>query len=283
VPSALIVVPVIRRSAFVVLAALAVTACGGGRADSSVSYGHGDAATFTIDGRSINVTESGRASVQIQGAPELAYHGPVGCAGRYFTADFVDGVPMFFRYGSQDAYLLVGSDEYYFGGAPDHSGGRLSWNTTDNNHQIDIQVNCPPPPHTPSLVASTTPRACDVLTSAIARTTVGEKVGAARFVRENPDLTYCEYASLDKTSNGNRRVSASVTTPAELEQLSSWQAPPIPGLGAEAHGGQAADGLAVRSDRLGLELTVDLGFNATNAQNLAAEEQLARVLLARLR
>lgn len=274
----------IKQSALVVIAALAVTGCGSGGPDSSVSYGHGDSATFTIDGRSVNVTESGRASVQIQGAPALAYNGPVGCAGRYFTANFVDGVPMYFRYGSQDAYLLVGSDEYYLGGAPDHSGGRLSWSTTDNNHQIYIAVNCPPPPHTPSLVvASTTPRACDVLTSAIARATVGETVGAARFVRENPDLTYCEYVSIGKTPNGNRRVSASVTTAAELEQLSSWQAPTIPGLGAGAHGGQADDGLAVRNGKLGLELTVDLGFNADNAQNLAAEERLARVLLARLR
>jgi hypothetical protein len=99
-----------------------------------VQYGRGDTATFVIDGRSIKVTESGRASVDVQGAPELHYDGPVGCTGRYFTADFVDRVPMFFRYGSQDAYLLLGSDLYYLGEPPALRGGGLTWNTTTGGH-----------------------------------------------------------------------------------------------------------------------------------------------------
>jgi hypothetical protein len=128
---------------------LAVTGCGsGGQPGSSVRYGRGDTATFVIDGRSIKVTESGRASVDVQGAPELRYDGPVGCPGRYFTADFVDGVPMFFRYGSQHAYLLVGSDLYTLGEPPARGGGGLTWNTTTGGHQIQIRVNCPPPPNT---------------------------------------------------------------------------------------------------------------------------------------
>jgi hypothetical protein len=121
-----------------------------------------------------------------------------------------------------------------------------------------------------------------VLPRAIAQATVRIKVGAPRFVRENPDLSYCEYKSVDQSFRGDRRVSASVATADELTQLSSWQQPAIAGLGDQAHGGDAADGLAVRKGKLGLELTVELGFDAGNAANLAAEKSLARALLAQL-
>ena len=74
-----------------------------------------------------------------------------------------------------------------------------------------------------------------------------------------------------------------MTTPSELERLRLLAGAANPRPWRRGPRGQAADGLAVRNDKLGLELTVDLGFDANNAQNLAAEEQLARVLLARLR
>jgi hypothetical protein len=238
--------------------------------------------TFVIDGRTISITQSGTASVKVQGAPEMTYNGPVGCTGRYFTTNFVDGVPMFFRWGSQDAYLLLGSDLYYLGSAPARSGGQLNWDTYTSGHQIHIQVGCAPPPHTGRLTASATPSACGVLTSADAQAAVREQVGAPKFVQENPDLSYCQYKSLDKSFNGDRRVAVYVATATELAQLSSWQQPQIAGLGDETHGGQASDGLAVRKGKLGFELTVDLGFSADNAQNLAAEEAVARRLLARL-
>ncbi|HUZ29888.1 MAG TPA: hypothetical protein VMU90_11635 [Solirubrobacteraceae bacterium] len=139
-------------------------------------------------------------------------------------------------------------------------------------------MNCAPPPNTGPLTLS----ACSVLTPAIARATVRQPVGAPKFVQENPELSYCQYTSLDKSSHGDRRVSVSVASAGVLEQLASWRAPNISGLGDEAHGGQASDGLAVRRGQLGLELTVDLGFDSSNQQNLAAEKTLARTLLARL-
>jgi hypothetical protein len=191
-------------------------------------------------------------------------------------------VPLFFRYGSQDAYLLVGSDLYYLGSPPTRSGGRLIWNTTANGHQIDIQAACPTPPRTGRLTGSATPSACAVLTGAMAQSAVREKVGGAKFVQENPDLSYCKYASLDKSFNGDRSVSMYLATAGVLAQLSSWQQPPIPGLGDEAHGGSASDGLAVRKGKLGFELTVNGGFSSDNAKDLRTEEALARELLAGL-
>ena len=272
------------RAALLLACGLALVGCGGSGAggSSSIQTGHGDSATFVIDGRSISVTESGRASVTIGGAPELSYSGPVGCSGRYFSTHFVDGVPMLFRYGSQDAYLLIGSDLYYLGGRPQRAGAGLKWDTTTNGHQIAIAVNCPAPPNTGPLMASATPPACGVLTRAIAQTAVRQKVGAPRFVQENPDLSYCEYKSLDTSFRGDRRVSASVATADELAQLSSWAQPRIAGLGDEAHGGDASLGLAVRKGKLGIEVTADLGFSADAARNLAVEESVARTLLARL-
>jgi hypothetical protein len=263
--------------------ALALAACGGGGGPgSSVDYGHGDTATFVIDGRTITVTESGRASVDVPAAPEVRHDGPVGCGGRYFTADFVANVRLFFRYGSQDAYLLVGSDLYYLGEPPQRSGGSLSWNTTSGGHQIQIQADCPPPSNTGPLTAARTPAACSVLTPAVAQQAVRRPVGPPKFVQENPDLSYCAYTSRNKSFGGSRRVSVSVGSAEVIEQLISWQAPRISGLGDEAHGADASDGLAVRQAKLGLEVTVDLGESASNAENLAAEETLARRLLGRL-
>jgi hypothetical protein len=271
--------------AIALLAALALTGCGSAASNQQgVSFGgRGDSAMFAIDGRSISVTESGRASVKIAQAPELTYSGPVGCAGRYFTADFTDGVPLFFHYSSSDAYLLVGSDLYYLGGGAHRIAGKLEWDTTSDGHQIAISVGCPPPPRSGPLTGSSTPSACSVLTAAIAASTLHERVKRPKFVQENPDLSYCEYKSVDKSFNGDRRLAVSVATANELTSLSSWQQPRIAGIGDEAHGGDASLGLAVRKGKLGIEVDADLGFKADNASDLAAEEAVAHELLVRLR
>ncbi len=244
-----------------------------------IRTGSGDRATFTVDGRTISVAESGRASVQVAGAPEIGHNGPVGCAGRYFTAEFVSGVPMFFRYGSQDAYLLVGSDLYYLGGAPERYAGKLRWQTTTAGHEVTISVACPPPPHTGPLVASAVPSACAVLTPALARMAIGQRPGPATLVQENPELSYCTYKSVEGGASGDRRVSVSVASAAELMQLSSWSQPVIAGLGDAAHGGDPYDGIAVRQGKLGIEVTIDRGFSASDRETLAAEVSLARQLL----
>jgi hypothetical protein len=206
----------------------------------------------------------------------------VGCAGRYFTAEFVPNVRMFFRYGSQDAYLLVGSDLYFLGEPPVRTDGGLTWSTTSAGHQIQIQVNCSPPPDTGALAVAERTSACSLLTRAIAGQVLHGSVSQPKFVQENPELSYCDYTSRAKSFNGRREVMAYAGSAGVIEQLSSWHAPTIPGLGDKAHGGDASEGLAIRKGKLGLEITVDLGFSASNAQDLAAEKALARRLLARL-
>jgi hypothetical protein len=132
------------------------------------------------------------------------------------------------------------------------------------------------------VTAARTPAACSVLTPALAQEAVRQPVAAPKFVQENPDLGYCAYATRTRSPGGSRGVSVSVGSAEVIEQLISWQAPRISGLGDEAHGADASDGLAVRQGKLGLEVTVDLGQSASNAENLAAEEALARRLLGRL-
>jgi hypothetical protein len=269
-----------------IAAVLAVALAGCGSAPSAQtgagSGGRGDSATFGIDGRTISVTQSGRTSVKIEHAPALTYSGPVGCRGRYFTANFSEGVPMFFRYSSRDAYLLVGSDLYYLGGGGRRIGGRLEWDTTSAGHQIRVQISCPPPPPSGPLTASATPGACALLTPSIAASTMHEKAARPTFVQENPDLSYCQYRSIDKSFNGNRRLAVYVTTARQITGLVSWLQPKIAGIGDEARGGNASDGLAVRKGKFGIEVDADLGFRADNATDLAAEEQVARELLLRL-
>jgi hypothetical protein len=274
-------VPDTRRSIPIALvAALAMAGCGSTPSTQSGSGtgGHGDSATFTIDGRAIAVTQSGRTSVKIAGAPELTYNGPVGCKGRYFTANFSDGVPLFFRYSSHDAYLLLGSGLYYLGSAPQRTGGTLHWDSTVDGHQINVQVSCAPPPSSAPLVTSGVPQACDLVTRAIATSALRGKVGPPERVTEGPDTTYCAY----KSSDGARRLELYVEKSAGLASGGSWAQPKITGIGDEAHGGSADSGLAARKGTLGIEVHVDLGFAADNAANVAAEDALARELIVEL-
>jgi hypothetical protein len=140
---------VARTVVISICAAIVVCGCGSsGGSGSSSTVGKGDEATFTIDGRTIDVRQSGTAKVEQSAAPQLDYSGPLGCRGRYFDTKFSDGVRLLFRYGSDDAYLLVGSDLYYLGGVPRRVGRRLAFDTTVGPHRISIRVACPPPPRT---------------------------------------------------------------------------------------------------------------------------------------
>ena len=47
-------------------------------------------------------------------APQLSYSGPLGCRGRYFTADYSEDIQILFRYTSRDAFMLIGSELYHF-------------------------------------------------------------------------------------------------------------------------------------------------------------------------
>jgi hypothetical protein len=48
---------------------------------ASTGAGAGDAATFVIDGQTISVRQSGSVGVEIGGAPQVSYSGPLGCRG----------------------------------------------------------------------------------------------------------------------------------------------------------------------------------------------------------
>ena len=71
--------------------------------------GSGDSATFVVDAQTISVRQSGTASISNSGAPQLDHSGPLGCAGRYFTAHLTEHIRIFFRYTARDAYMLIGT------------------------------------------------------------------------------------------------------------------------------------------------------------------------------
>lgn len=263
---------------------VAVTLAGCGSSGSQpLVLGRGSAATFVINGRTIGVRETGTVSVRSTAAPQLNYSGPVGCAGRYFTANLDSSVRIYFHYGARDAYLLIGSELDYLGEGPVRHGGELEWQTTIKDQPVEVRVRCRVPPAGPRLAVGTTPNACTVLTASIAREALRQRVGRPAFVFENPELTACTYRSRNQTFSGDRRLQVSVGSAAVISLLSSWSQPKLAGIGDEAHGGDPSIGLAVRHDRLGIEVVADLGPSASDAINLAAEERVARALLARLR
>jgi hypothetical protein len=261
--------------------AMLVAACGS-TTGSGVVTGRGSQATFVINGRTIAIRESGTASVRSSAAPQLNHTGPVGCAGRYFTADLGSGARIYFRYGPRDAYLLIGSELSYLGEGPSRRGSDLEWQTTVQGQPVDIRLRCPTPPPGPRLAVSTTPNACGVLTASLATAGLRQRVGKPQFVFENPELTACTYRSLDQTFRGDRRLQVSVGSAGVISQLSSWSQPAIAGIGDEAHGGDPDTGLAARKGGLGVEVVADLGPNATSAMNLAAEKRVASSLMDRL-
>jgi hypothetical protein len=270
------------RLALALAIAGVVAGCGSG-GSGSVVLGRGSAATFVINGRRIGVRESGTVSVSSTGAPQLNHNGPVGCSGRYFTANLDPAVRIYFRYGSRDAYLLVGSELEYLGEGPTRTGGQLEWQTAINGQPVVVRVACPPLPPGPRLAVGTTPNACAVLTASIAAAGLRQPVGRAAFVFENPELTACTYRSRDQTFSGDRRLQVSVGSASVISSLSSWSQPRLAGIGDEAHGGDPSIGLDARQGKLAVEVVADLGPDATDAVNLAAEKRVARALLGRLR
>lgn len=260
---------------------IAMAGCGSG-GSNSVVLGRGSTATFVINGRAIGVRESGTVTVRSTAAPQLNHSGPVGCAGRYFTASLDPSVRIYFRYGPRDAYLLIGTELQYLGEGPARHGRALEWQTTIANQPVEVRVSCPAPPAGPRLAVSTTPNACVVLSSSLASAALRERVGGPAFIFENPELTACTYRSRNQTFNGDRRLQVSVGSAAVIAGLSSWSQPKVAGIGDEAHGGDPAIGLAVRKGKLGIEVVADLGPNAGDAVNLAAERRVATALVRRL-
>ncbi len=136
--------------------ALAVSLCGCGVGSPvkvpsistfpSPSGARGDTATFVVDGQRIVIAQSGRISTRIGNAPQLTYTGPLGCAGRYFTAHLTKHIEILFRYSSRDAYMLIGNSElHHFTAPPERRGHELLWDQTFGGRHIAVAVACPPP------------------------------------------------------------------------------------------------------------------------------------------
>jgi hypothetical protein len=109
--------------------------------------GSGDSATFVVDAQTISVSQSGAASISNGGAPQLDHSGPLGCAGRYFTAHLTEHIRIFFRYTARDAWMLIGTGElYHFPTAPKRHHGALLWDRSfPSGRHIAVVVNCPLP------------------------------------------------------------------------------------------------------------------------------------------
>ena len=108
--------------------------------------GSGDSATFVVDAQTISVRQSGTASVSNSGAPQLDHSGPLGCAGRYFTAHLTEHIRIFFRYTARDAWMLIGTGQlYHFGAGPKRHHGALLWDRSFSDRHIAVVVNCPLP------------------------------------------------------------------------------------------------------------------------------------------
>ena len=125
------------------LAAAAVLLCGCGPDISIPSFSapH-DHLTLIYNGQRTTVAQSGSVSVQISGAPELDYDGPLGCKGRYFTDS--DG-EFYFHWGPRSAVLLRYDTLYRFAGPPHRGSGQLIWNQDFGGDRITLLANCPPP------------------------------------------------------------------------------------------------------------------------------------------
>lgn len=130
--------------------ALIVGSVGGGPALSvptfpSFAAPSGDAATFLIDGQSIAVRQSG--TVSVSGYDHLDYTGPLGCRGRYFTADLTPHIRVLFRYDARQAWIHIGvPEEYHLVGPPRRRKGTLVWHTRQGGRTITVIASCPTPP-----------------------------------------------------------------------------------------------------------------------------------------
>ena len=184
----------------------------------------------------------------------MDYNGPLGCRGRYFDADYPDGVPLDFRYSGHDAYLFTSGALYHLG-TPIRSAHALHWSENVDGTHVVVTVDCPLPPAALSPVsAAAPPDACSLLTRALAVQTLGRGVGRAEPVTNAPGDTTCIYQTSELTI-----VSLEVRDAASIERDPLWRSPAVGGLGVPAHAASNPDGLLVVKGGVGIELIVGLG------------------------
>jgi hypothetical protein len=114
--------------------------------EGSEEHQGGTSASFIVgSGGSIRVTQSGTTQVSGYGA-HLDHDGPLGCAGRYFVADYSDDIRILFHYTRKDAWMQIGTDApYHFPGPPKQGDGTLTWHRTFGDRPITATVDCPLP------------------------------------------------------------------------------------------------------------------------------------------
>ena len=127
-----------------------------GAGDLVVQYGGGpvprgaaSSATFVINGETTSVSVGPRATVtdSFESHPRLNYSGPQGCTGRYFTNGGGRGhTQLIFHYSSRDAYVIDNDQLYHFITGPRRQAGKLVWDHTFGANQVQVAVDCPPPP-----------------------------------------------------------------------------------------------------------------------------------------
>jgi hypothetical protein len=251
-------------TAAAIAAVSTVAACGGG----------GDSATFELKGARVDVTESGRAGVQVDGAPEMDYNGPVGCRGRYFTTEYPEGVQLAFRYSAHDAYLLQGSSLYHLG-PPTQAGATLRWSETVGGGQLRVQVRCPLPPGAlPAISALAPPSACSLLTRALVVSLLGPHPGRPDSRALDPLESHCAYSTSDL-----HVVTLDVEGAQLLKSELLWKTRTVTALGVPAHYPGGPQGLVFVKGKLGADVTVISG-DAT--KDLADDERIARAILPKL-
>jgi hypothetical protein len=146
----------VRRLAPALLALAALGGCGGSpvppdfepptipHQPASADDGAAGSATFTVDGQTIVVSQSGNISAQNGSGSPLNYTGPLGCRGRYFTANLTEHIRILFRYTRRDAYMLIGfGQQYHFPTPPRRRGGALTWDRQFPDRHIAVTVRCP--------------------------------------------------------------------------------------------------------------------------------------------
>jgi hypothetical protein len=102
----------------------------------------GDSATFSVDGQTTLVQQSGSISARNPGVPEFNYTGPLGCRGRFFTAHLTEHIRILFRYTrGGEAYMLIGTGDLYR--FPRHRGRALLWDKRfEDGRRIRVVVRC---------------------------------------------------------------------------------------------------------------------------------------------
>ena len=103
-------------------------------------------ASFSIDGSTFLVAQSGSIQASFGQSNPLTYSGPMGCRGRYFSGSYTEDIDVYFRYSKKNAYLLIdnGGEPVYRFGPPVRTGNRLAFsNPTPRGRRITVVINCP--------------------------------------------------------------------------------------------------------------------------------------------